>query len=38
MRNLHKVSFHSLTIAITAIMMIATPLQAQAEESIISDN
>ena len=39
MRNLRKVSFHSLfTISITAIMMIATPLRAQAEESIISDD
>jgi hypothetical protein len=39
MLNLHKVSSHSLlTIAITTIMMVATPLQVQAEESIISDD
>jgi len=39
MRNLFKVSFHSLfSIAVTAIMITATPLQAKTEESIIRDD
>ena len=39
MRNKFKVTIHSLlSIVLTAIMLIATPIQAQAEESILSDN
>ncbi len=39
MRNKFKVTIHSLlSVVLTAIMLVAAPLQAQAEEPILSDN